>query len=178
LERSLVSWREARLGTLQAKKDSQADRELTFLQKEVDHLLFCLTEFHQILEPFELKDFTYRLNDRFRRAEEIEKETKSDVVWMKPAQTKYAKVLKLVEPKPLVPDKVGVAMTAPGDLYGLAPPERPSVFKRWWFWTAVGAAAAAVGGTVFALTRKGETSTLPFTVTTINIPPQSGKVSP
>jgi tetratricopeptide (TPR) repeat protein len=68
-------------------------------------------------------------------------------------QTRAAAASPPVEPRPTDPAPLTPA-PPPVQLQAAAPPpapapERPPVYKRWWFWSAIG--AAVVGGTVAVL---------------------------
>ncbi|MBI3072944.1 MAG: hypothetical protein HYY84_12590 [Deltaproteobacteria bacterium] len=144
LERSLVKWREERIKSLKAKKDDQKDTELTHVKKELEHLFFTLNEFHKILEPFEIKDMLFRLNERLQRADELMRDQKEPPELLAPFKAKYEMMAKKFSddrPPEILPVGPAVTATAPPTPPSTIETSSGSILKKWWFWTAIGAAA-------------------------------------
>ncbi|MBI3073928.1 MAG: hypothetical protein HYY84_17615 [Deltaproteobacteria bacterium] len=161
LERSLMNWREERIKTMLAKKNDAKDEEALHIRKELDLLLFSLNEFRLVLEPFEIDNYLYQINERLLRAEHLMKEAKEDPAILAPFKNRYAKVQKVAKAPPPPPTQAGPPIVLPLMLPNL-PPE-VSVLKKWWFWTAVGTVAAA-GVALPIMLKKTETFNRGFVV--------------
>jgi hypothetical protein len=154
LERSLVKWREERIKSLRAKKDAQGDIELTHVKKELEHLFFTLGEFHKILEPFEIKDMLFRLNERLQRSDELMRDQKEDPALLAPFKSKYKMMAEKFaddKPAPLIPTGPTVIATAPPTPPSTVETSSGSILKKWWFWTAIGAAVGTGVALYFVL---------------------------
>jgi hypothetical protein len=96
-----------------------------------------------------------------KHAEHVMKEAKEELALLAPFRDRYAKVQKIVKAPPPPPTQAGPPIALPM-LLPNAPPE-DSVLKKWWFWTAIGTAAAA-GVALPIMLRKTETYNRGFVV--------------
>jgi hypothetical protein len=173
LEQLWKEFRESRLDTAQAEKDGNKEKQLEGMLLQIKFLADILSGFAAILEPFEIKDSEFmmgRLVSHYERLAQIAGKPVEDAQKLLESRKEKIQAARDQGKKEELARQKLIAKYDTKDQAKTPPPPeivaaikdlRTAVrgpWKTWWFWTAVGVAAAgAAAGSVLGLRAGGGT---------------------
>jgi hypothetical protein len=168
LEQLWKEFREARIDTAQAEKEGNKEKQLEGMLQQIKFLGEIMTNFVEILEPFEIKDIDFkisRLVSHYERLAQVAGKGVDDLrALLEKQRASIEKARMAAKQEELARQKLiakyDTAQQAktppPPDIVAAIRDLRGAVtrpWKKWWFWTAIGVVAA--GGTVGAIQATG-----------------------
>ena len=167
LERTWREIRMARIDMLDAKKSGKKDARIKAMIAQLKLLVTIKKQFRTILEPHELQDISYRLNRLKEASEELSKEMNrvlpeavllaltriSDLEkrMAKLEKERLDRMIALVKAQRRPEIVTPPTIVDPRNITRVGTP----IYKKWWFWTLIGAALAGGGVAIWYFTQPG-----------------------
>jgi len=170
LEQLWTEFREAQIETGQAEKDGNKEKQLDGYLLQLKFLGDIMQGFPEILEPFEIKDIDFKISRLVSSYERLAQVVGKDIAELnkrvdamrasidkakKAARAEELAKLKLAQKY----DTAKMSKTAPpADIMAAIVALKTAImrpWRKWWFWTAVGAVLAGGGVSYFTVLKPG-----------------------